>query len=817
MNEKPSRLPELPWYFIRRLIGLNSTIREKGSVVGLKSKTEDKIAKFKDNEFSEESDFSWDDDSGEGDAEDEEYKHQSRNNDNIRHCVHPLDLIYIIFLCADDFLRQELADKMSKCQYAVPFILPSPAENGDESENMLLRWGLQTISRTYCEEKGPVMTKNLLKVSCPIISCLSLNTNTTWKSRLLNKMLSPQQETFWHEGLEGGDRIQKVSQGMVEISWYLPAGRGNDEFKTPVTFTNLRGDAHQHPLVAENLTELSTTTCLFTDKINKEVVTFLKKHFSRKYLSRIILIVLYNSSEERKHIKDIKKLKQKLPLNDYQIINCSLEDSNFHTTYDILKKSLNTSIEENILRQTSLQKFTDEVKSTGCMKVDDVACGDGFNAAQRILSDIAGINSKNIKSQILPCQSDIATREEIGKHDKEICRQKEIAESVLMTQHVTKEEQKWQLQWKQLQYPISNTFTHFLWYITNFDSFNRKCFLQTLKLGLNERSIDLLQPLYEDYEKYRLEEKCQETDRKLKELNEQLTNSSFGLEHFFREMAVMYENIAALDAKVDSKQNKLEDVLDMLSKTMADILLEGEAIEILDGDVIHSPVVWLKAVFDQIERKEKLTIFKVSALGAQSSGKSTLLNTVFGLHFPVTSGRCTRGAYMQMVKIDENLAKRLQCDYLLVIDSEGLMSRVSKNDDYDNELATFVIGLSDLTLVVIKGEGNEMQDVLPIAIHVFLRMNVLGELQACHFVHQNMGAIDVKKTMPIEIDSFVQLLDEKTRAAAQEAWKKKYTRFSEVLHYDKNKDTLCWWLVGWCSTNGQNRYRILEHDAQVKR
>ena len=429
------------------------------------------------------------------------------------------------------------------------------------------------------------------------------------------------------------------------MSWYLLAGRGNDEFSTPVTFANLRGDAHQHPLVAENLTKLSTTTCLLTDKINKEVVAFLKKHFGRKYLSRIILIVLYNSAEERKHIKDIKKLKQKLQLDDHQIINCSLEDSNFHTTYDILKKSLNTSIEENMLRQTSLQKFTDEVKSSGCMKVDDVACSDGFNAVQRILSDIAGINSKNIKSQILPCQSDIVTREEIGKHDKEICRQKEIAESVLMTQHVIREEdEKWQLQWKQLQYPISNTFTHFLRYITNFDSFNRKCFLQALKLGLNERSIDLLQPLYEDYEKYCLEEKCQETDRKLKELNEQLTYSSFGLEHFFREMAVMYENIAALDAKVDSKQNKLEVVLDMFSKTMADILLEGEAIEILDGDVIHSPVVWLKAVLNQIEKKEKLRIFKVSALGAQSSGKSTLLNTVFGLHFPVTSGRCTRGA-----------------------------------------------------------------------------------------------------------------------------------------------------------------------------
>ena len=143
---------------------------------------------------------------------------------------------------------------------------------------------------------------------------------------------------------------------------------------------------------------------------------------------------------------------------------------------------------------------------------------------------------------------------------------------------------------------------------------------------------------------------------------------------------------------------------------------------------------------------------------------------------------------MQLVKIDEQIAKRLQCDYLLVIDSEGLMSRVSKNEDYDNELATFVIGLSDLILVIIKGEGNEMQDVLPIAIHVFLRMNVLGELQACHFVHQNMGAVDVERTMPIEIDTFVQLLDEKTRAAAQEAWKKKYRHFTNVLHYDKNKD-----------------------------
>ena len=112
--------------------------------------------------------------------------------------------------------------------------------------------------------------------------------------------------------------------------------------------------------------------------------------------------------------------------------------------------------------------------------MDDVACSDGYVAAQSILSDIDTIESDDVKSKILPCQSDIATREEIGKHDKEICRQKEIAERVLMTQHVTKEEEeKWQLQWKQLQYPMSDTFTHFLRCVTNFYSINRKYFLQS--------------------------------------------------------------------------------------------------------------------------------------------------------------------------------------------------------------------------------------------------------------------------------------------------------------------------------------------------
>ena len=289
--------------------------------------------------------------------------------------------------------------------------------------------------------------------------------------RLLNKVLSPQQETFWHGVLEGGKCQQKVSQGMVEVSWYLPTGNGNDEFKTPVTFTHLRGDAQKYPIVTENLIKLSTTTCIFTDKITKDVVTFLEMYFGRKYLKKIVLVVLFNPTEEQIHPKKCKKLKTKLKLENFQVLNYPLEDSSFHMTYEHLKTSLQTCMEET----TSLSKFTTEVKLNGCMKVDDAACSEGYKAAQRILSHIDAIESDDVKSKILPCQSDVATREQISKHDKEICHQKEIDESVLMTQHVIKEEEdKWQLQWKQLQYPVSDMFTHFLMYITNFDSMNRK-------------------------------------------------------------------------------------------------------------------------------------------------------------------------------------------------------------------------------------------------------------------------------------------------------------------------------------------------------
>ena len=477
-------------------------------------------------------------------------------------------------------------------------------------------------------------------------------------------------------------------------------------------------------------------------------------------------------------------------MESYQIICRSQKDSNFDTVYEGIVFGINQLMAKaNKTNSVSLSQFVSKVASNPKILVDTKRCSYGRRAAERILNDIDKNGLENAKQEILPCQSDLNTRKEIGRIEKEFCRHRKKTKDISISNYsIRLMQEKWRLHLKQLQNPLSQTFKYFLQCLTTLDSDDRKYFLQALKLGLNERSVQHLEPKYMEYQLKQLEEEDETRDVQLQGIYDKIKDGSLGLEHFFREMATVHDNINALEENSELKDLAL--INSSLAEIMVDLFLEGNAIEILDGDVISVPIAWLTAVLEKIPQNKRTKLFKVSVLGAQSCGKSTLLNTVFGLNFPVSSGRCTCGAYMQLVRIDKKLQNMLGCNYLLVIDSEGLMSRtVSERSDYDNELSTFVIGLSDLTLIIVKGEGKEMQDVLPLAIHVFLRMNVVGEDQACHFVHQNMGAVDAMTKVASEIDTFVKDLNLKTLTAAKETGHSdQYKKFTHVLLYNPAKD-----------------------------
>ncbi len=442
---------------------------------------------------------------------------------------------------------------------------------------------------------------------------------------------------------------------------------------------------------------------------------------------------------------------------------------------------------------SSLANCIQTVKKTGSMNVDDQNHGKIQAEVQRILGDVDKYEAQekgSAKRMILPYQSDLETRKEIARHEKELFRI--VPEGQKSINQISKEKEQQRLRkiFEQLEFSVSQAFLLFCDSLKTMGVIERRYFLQYLKLGLNERSRMFLQPLRNRYREVSRKEENAAQKKELEEIAEQLSCGSLGVEHFFREMAISYENIHAANShRTNSKMidPKLARRAEVFADIMAHLIDDGWAMEIFDGDAIQVHHNWTTAV---LAAREKKRTFVVSVLGAQSCGKSTLLNCLFSSDFPVSSGRCTRGAYMQLVNVEAEFRDELGCDSIMIIDSEGLMSRALNSHEFDNELATFVIGLSDLTLVMVKGEGNEMADVLPIAIKVFLSLSkkVVGKQQACHFVHRGMGAeAGAEDHVRVEIAEFVKRLDEKTRTVARQA-EEEFTRFTHVLHYNNQTD-----------------------------
>uniref|UniRef100_A0AAV2KQM8 Uncharacterized protein n=1 Tax=Knipowitschia caucasica TaxID=637954 RepID=A0AAV2KQM8_KNICA len=116
--------------------------------------------------------------------------------------------------------------------------------------------------------------------------------------------------------------------------------------------------------------------------------------------------------------------------------------------------------------------------------------------------------------------------------------------------------------------------------------------------------------------------------------------------------------------------------LQHLPKLCAQLLIDGFPLELVDGDASNIPLRWVSDVLTQLHDlvSPNNKILVVTVLGVQSTGKSTLLNTMFGVQFAVSSGRCTRGAFMLLIRVSEDMKASLNCDFLVIIDTEGLKS-----------------------------------------------------------------------------------------------------------------------------------------------
>ncbi|CAI9536616.1 unnamed protein product, partial [Staurois parvus] len=162
---------------------------------------------------------------------------------------------------------------------------------------------------------------------------------------------------------------------------------------------------------------------------------------------------------------------------------------------------------------------------------------------------------------------------------------------------------------------------------------------------------------------------------------------------------------------------------------------------------------------------------------------------MFGLQFPVASGRCTKGAFISLLKVKENFQEELGCHFILVIDTEGLkapeLASLEGSYEHDNELATLVVGLSDITIINMAMETTtDMRDILQIVVHAFLRMKEVGKKPNCQFVHQNVSDVSAHDKNMRDRKKLLDLLDKMTELAAKMEKKTGIMTFGDVMDYD---------------------------------
>lgn len=214
--------------------------------------------------------------------------------------------------------------------------------------------------------------------------------------------------------------------------------------------------------------------------------------------------------------------------------------------------------------------------------------------------------------------------------------------------------------------------------------------------------------------------------------------SWLGLEHFLREMGLIFE------LKHISPGSGSHSVL-RLPSIAADLLLYGIPLEVMDGDASNIPVHWLSSVFAELKRRlpqQQCRTRVLTNLGAYHARNSEVLSALFGVKFPGGRRRSTRGVYMIILCLPENLRKDMECDFLLLIDVEGLCLRSleSKRNTHfcDNEMATVATGLSDVVLQNISSHaGSEFETDFTVIVNALLCIKEYGTMPVCELMTQD--------------------------------------------------------------------------------
>lgn len=111
-----------------------------------------------------------------------------------------------------------------------------------------------------------------MEMDLPMLSFVSLGKSSLPRSQTINKMLSNNHHICVHCDMECGNVPRKISDGLVEISWYFPCGNPNiDIFTQPVAIANLRGNGRRFRTQLSFLSQTSAAVFIFSDDLRGDL------------------------------------------------------------------------------------------------------------------------------------------------------------------------------------------------------------------------------------------------------------------------------------------------------------------------------------------------------------------------------------------------------------------------------------------------------------------------------------------------------------------------------------------------------------------
>ncbi|XP_031749451.1 up-regulator of cell proliferation isoform X2 [Xenopus tropicalis] len=661
-------LKDVPWSFLRKLMSLNPAAR---SMTLIYVDNQPIISK--------------------GDGDQDSFL-ETPVRDLVPNVVHPLDLLCVLLHCSDPCLQQEIFLKMSMCQFAVPLLLPS--WYGPSFTFML--WAMRDIVKKWrppsSQDSKGFEEDNIVNISMPVFSFVRLGNCRTSKSRILNRILSPAhpiQDFFLHREMDSGNVARKISDGLVEISWYFPRTTNTSNvFQEPAAVVNMRGDIKSGMAQFHFLCQVSSAVFIFTEDISEEDYEVLlgTENAENKYF--IIITKPYQSVRE--------EMRRYLKLLNYNVLNNTVNDAALVEQIRLRIEGLNKSLTHMTLEQMAhkagelgiqVDEFSDNICNLKTLAEQSTNNRECLAPYKRKAMSLDG-----------DCWKELQQVERIRKQWGENGDGNK-AKLVLKCFNLL----------TQMKCEFQNVIVRFLVAINYLTQGEKLIFLKWMKLNLDQVARG------NHAEEY-----------------------SLGVEDFLQMLPRLYEDR-------NTGNNSTDNIIHKLPGLGADLLHDGFPLQLVDGDASNIPMKWVTDVLMELNTKTggKCRIRVISALEVLSTGKSTLLNSIFGLQLPVAREQGTQGAFMILINVKETFQPDLGCEFIVLIDTEGLnVAEMSSHEDkYElhSQLAEIVFGLSDITIInMVRETVSQLKGNLT---QKFLKTKRLGRKKKCLFVHHNVSDV----------------------------------------------------------------------------